>query len=1370
MAGTGENTHEGGGVGRPFFSGGANEVTGSYGAGAMGPGAQVGPFKLLGVLGEGGYGIVYLAAQEQPIRRRVALKVIKPGMDSRQVVARFEAERQALALLDHPCIAHVHDAGTTPEGRPYFAMEYIEGLPITEYCDREKLSIKERLHLFLQVCDAVRHAHQKGIIHRDLKPSNMLVTAQNDKPLAKVIDFGIAKALAQPLTDKTLYTEQGQFIGTPDYMSPEQAEMDACGVDTRSDVYSLGVVLYELLTGVLPFDPDALRTGGVEHIRAVIREQEPRTPSTRLTGRADELTKIAQRRRTDPHTLTRSLHRELEWIPLKAMRKESSRRYQSVSELADDIENYLKGAPLLAGPESVAYRTRKFVHRHVVPVTAAALVFVSLLMGFIATAQMYVVAERSRRVAETAEVGEAAQRQVAEQERDRAVKAEEEATRRLVDLYREQGRKYMDQGDLDRALVLLTEALRNDSSGVSTRLLAQECLRTHPDPNLRAMTHLVPWKGQLQGQDLAFAVSPDRRLIALVSEGAPVVRVFDTETAEPRITLPTGTVSKLAFVPGNRYLLVRTDGSSSHHSISVFDLTTGGRTTSIRRANANIDKVLAFRQGALPARSVLERHYRGIMVSRDGDWFAFLDLNDSGPNPESWVSLWDFSRNRLYTSERHGPESMLLGMVYRPGIDPALVALDCRSFCWLWKVPPLEPEPGFEFDAVDGVVASVRTVGQNRNGDLYLLDRHTNRLIRLFPHILAYGLSHDESRLVTQTMSARATDRRETAESVSVDLWDMKDGIHIAQVSDQALANWHFSPDGRFLITEHKSAEMRVWLSGNGSPVFTIPAEASQEVADISADGCWLLTDDRRTRDAIDVWNLSTGERFRPYVVDPACRDIGTGWLTEGSDRIFSCSRSAPGLLARLNASGSAVICRAGLLPVSANSTQVEEILASVAYHVPFRLQDGRIRRASEKEMRLATVDYYTYRGAEGRPEAVESLLGLVSEALDQNDLAEASRYMSRYSRLPAIEDAQIVKCARELKEKLSGAYRDLGDREQRCGRDDAAVSNYTHALRLRDSDPELLSRLAWVLSTCSDPEVRDPGSAIANSRRACELTGWMNWEYLSIYAAACAAAGAFPEAVRWQERAIELLPSSQESQWGKNLRVRLRLFKARKPYDRRQFYNLPGENLLCWWMLDDLDGGVVRDRSGRGHAATPVRGVRQVTDKGRTVLQFYGAKASVQCPDTAGLNVRDALTVAAWVKYVSVERPTWLCQQAAGKGRAWSLAVMAETHRPVFECHGLNVPATAPVSHVVGKTSLDDGRWHQIAGVYDSQALAVYVDGRLDGTEAASGLLLLDSEGVALGQGNDWVATWQDLMRDVRVYDRALDAEEIADLYEATK
>ncbi len=347
------------------------------------PGGRIDRYQLLRVLGEGGMGIVYLAQQDEPVKRQVALKVIKPGMDSKRVLARFEAEKQALALMDHPHIARVIDAGLTLSARPYFVMEYVKGLPITEFCDHHKLMIEERLRLFLQICHAVHHAHQKGIIHRDIKPSNILVTDQDGQTIPKIIDFGIAKALTGSLTEDTLSTEQGQLFGTPEYMSPEQADLSTEDIDTRSDIYSLGVLLYVLLAGVLPFDSDTLREGGVEHIRRIIRETDLKTPSTRLKNLGQEAKKIAESRRTELVVLTKRLHKELEWIPLKAMREERSERYRSASELADDIENYLKGNPLIAGPLTTVYRLKKFMRRNRTLVIGSATILVVLIVGIV---------------------------------------------------------------------------------------------------------------------------------------------------------------------------------------------------------------------------------------------------------------------------------------------------------------------------------------------------------------------------------------------------------------------------------------------------------------------------------------------------------------------------------------------------------------------------------------------------------------------------------------------------------------------------------------------------------------------------------------------------------------------------------------------------------------------------------------------------------------------------------------------------------------------------------------------------------------------------------------------------------------------------
>ncbi len=346
-----------------------------------GPGSVVGPYKLLEQVGEGGFGVVFLAEQQQPVRRKVALKVLKPGMDTRQVVARFEAERQALALMDHPNIAHVFDGGTTASGRPYFVMELVKGLSITGYCDQARLTPRERLQLFASVCQAVQHAHQKGIIHRDLKPSNVLVTIHDGAPLVKVIDFGIAKALGQQLTDKTLFTGSAQMVGTPLYMSPEQAASGNGDIDTRSDVYSLGVLLYVLLTGTTPFDKERLKEVSYDEMRRIIREEEPPRPSTRIGALGQAATTLSAQRKSDPNRLSQLLRGELDWIVMKALEKDRGRRYESASAFAADVRHYLNEEPVLACPPSVGYRLWKFARRNRRRLVAAAVLGLALLIA-----------------------------------------------------------------------------------------------------------------------------------------------------------------------------------------------------------------------------------------------------------------------------------------------------------------------------------------------------------------------------------------------------------------------------------------------------------------------------------------------------------------------------------------------------------------------------------------------------------------------------------------------------------------------------------------------------------------------------------------------------------------------------------------------------------------------------------------------------------------------------------------------------------------------------------------------------------------------------------------------------------------------------
>lgn len=366
---------------------------------ADGLGPKIGPYRILQLLGEGGFGSVYMAEQSEPIRRRVALKVVKAGMDTRQVIARFEQERQALAMMDHPAIAQVLDAGATDTGRPYFVMELVRGEPVTEYCDKHNLAVAARLELFAEICSAVQHAHTKGIIHRDLKPSNILVAFEDGRARAKVIDFGIAKATAGNLTDKTLYTEHRALVGTPEYMSPEQAE-GSLDIDTRTDVYALGVLLYELLTGTTPFDSRSLRSAAFGEIQRILREVEPPRPSTRLSQSVETLDAVAAHRDTEPKKLSSQLRGELDWIVMKALEKDRQRRYETASGLAMDIQRFLAGEPVSAAPPSAAYRFRKFVRRHRAAVAATTLVAASLIAAVVGISRQAKVARAQRDKAE----------------------------------------------------------------------------------------------------------------------------------------------------------------------------------------------------------------------------------------------------------------------------------------------------------------------------------------------------------------------------------------------------------------------------------------------------------------------------------------------------------------------------------------------------------------------------------------------------------------------------------------------------------------------------------------------------------------------------------------------------------------------------------------------------------------------------------------------------------------------------------------------------------------------------------------------------------------------------------------------------------
>ncbi|MEZ6071280.1 MAG: WD40 repeat domain-containing serine/threonine protein kinase [Pirellulales bacterium] len=521
------------------------------------PGEVIGPYKLLEQIGEGGMGTVYLAEQTEPVARQVALKIIKPGMDSRQVIARFEAERQALAVMDHPNIAKVVDAGTTESGRPYFVMELVKGVPITQYCDAHKLSVRERLELFVPVCQAIQHAHQKGIIHRDIKPSNVMVACYDGRPVPKVIDFGIAKATEQRLTERTAFTQFGQIVGTFEYMSPEQSQLNQLDIDTRSDVYSLGVLLYELLTGQTPFDGERLRSAAFDDVLRIIREEDPPRPSSRIST-SDTLPEAAANRHIEPKRLSALVRGELDWIVMKALEKDRARRYATATALGADVEHYLNDEPVDACPPSSIYRIGKFTRRNKGWLSTAAVVLLTVLVGLTLST---VLIARERDAAEASARREAVAALQAEQRLDDARYNLYVAQTRLA-------REDWNDGQVNRMVASL-ETHIPQQGGRDLRGWEWFYLMSLPRHDLATLRPDI-------GEIINVKWCCDRRYLATAGQ---IIVVYDALTKKPKFQIPEA--KHFAWSPKSHELAVtRYDGK-----VSVWDADLGKDVRQIGDAN-----------------------------------------------------------------------------------------------------------------------------------------------------------------------------------------------------------------------------------------------------------------------------------------------------------------------------------------------------------------------------------------------------------------------------------------------------------------------------------------------------------------------------------------------------------------------------------------------------------------------------------------------------------------------------------------------------------------------------------------------------------------------------------------------------------------
>ncbi|RJP35112.1 MAG: hypothetical protein C4547_09960 [Phycisphaerales bacterium] len=773
--------------------------------------ASIGNYRIVDLLGEGGMGVVYLAEQISPIRRKVALKVIKLGMDTREIVARFEAERQALAIMDHPNIARVFDAGTAPRGQAYFAMEYVDGDHITRFCDKRRLTTAERLRLFVQVCRAIQHAHQKGVIHRDLKPSNVLVGVIDGKPVPKVIDFGVAKAIGERLTERTLVTEQGRFVGTLEYMSPEQAGPVGIDIDTRTDIYSLGTLLYELLVGTLPFDGSDLRHRSTAEIQRIICEDEPPRPSTRVSSLGPDATHSAGNRGTDPRALRRQLRGDLDWITMKALEKDRSRRYATASDLAEDIERHLRHEPVTAGPPGTVYRVRKFVRRNRALVAGSAAVLIVLVAGIVASSLFALGQARARKEARwkayVANVGAARM----------ALNAGEIATVRR---------------NLDAAPTEYRSWEWNYLNAASDQSLA--VLRGHQDGVMSVM------------------FSPDGGRLVSASEDK-TVKVWNIETGDR--TAPAGRLLDTLSRPewGEAYCATfdpdrdRVASAWANGTVCLWDLRAGRELAVValhrddvwwvsfspdgsRLASASMDNtVRVWDAGSLREVAVLNRHQKEV---------SCVVFNPGGTrlisaSYDKTLRVWDAEPPYQILHELRGHELGVSRVAVSP--DGALIASTSNDkTVRIWALAAHEKS---------------RTSGESGDSQVSGHPVHVLYGHEGFTSSVAFSPKGDR-------LASASWDR-------TIRLWDPVTGVSLGILRGHEREIWNvaFNTDGTLLATASKDCTIRLW-DAHASEGSVILAKHSSPLSSVvfSPDGR------RVASGALDhtvlIWNVLTGEEL----------------------------------------------------------------------------------------------------------------------------------------------------------------------------------------------------------------------------------------------------------------------------------------------------------------------------------------------------------------------------------------------------------------------------------------------------------------------------------------------------------------------------
>jgi WD40 repeat protein/serine/threonine protein kinase len=1361
-----------------------------------GPGTKIGRYKLLQLIGEGGFGVVYMAEQAEPIRRKVALKIIKLGMDTKQVIARFEAERQALALMDHPNIAKVLDAGATDTGRPYFVMELVKGVPITEYCDKNELNTRQRLELFTEVCKAVQHAHQKGIIHRDIKPSNVMITLRDDdSPVPKIIDFGIAKATQARLTEKTLFTGFKQFIGTPEYMSPEQARMGELDVDTRSDIYSLGVLLYELLTGTTPFEAKQLRSAAFDEIVRVIREEEPDKPSTRLSTLGDTLAEIAKRRHAEPAELCKIVRGDLDWVVMKTLEKDRTRRYETASEFAMDIRRHLGNEPVLAGPPSTVYRLRKFARRHRTAVVSGLLVATAIVTGLVVSTRMYFQAEQARRKestarskAEEAREKEAVARTEAVAARDKAQEAES-----IAQQQRQRAQRLLARSQIDRGVRRF-----NEGNGLGLLYLLDARMTADEIPDLRDQASrlwsiaydlwsdpLVQVFGDGGGHPLVF--SPDGRLLATATRTR--ARFWDTATGQlhgPALQFER-TIDMIAFSPDGELLATHSLEGVSR----LWETATGKPAGPALRNNGTLDQS--------SAREYASVNFRwSAAFSPNGKLLATASVGGA-------VGLWETETGRPYGQPiQH--ECEVWTVAFSP--DGKLLASGAEDGAVrLWEVASGQPHGSVLQHnnpvrkvtfSPDGTLVATMTRG---GAFVQLWETQTGRLHK--------QLLHEAPGWATEISFSPDGQLLAASQGCMTRLWDTRTGEEGEPLCHEAIVGaMAFSPDGRLLATGARDRTTRLWDVGGRRPygpllwhsngldsvVFSpdgqylasrpwggmtrlsrtfqplrtevVQRQVANDLGTVSADGHIgaIILDN-----AVQLWNTKTFKtmgkplRHGDYVGAVALSRDGKliafcvkyKWRVEIFEVVtgrrlhsFQCWGSPA--CAGFSPDGKTLAMATDGGVVQQWDMATGRLIGWLRDRGPGQAvaysPDGKLLATSlddqAKTVRLWDISIGPpYYSLELPANAISGKEALESFSADGTLLV--GRLPEGKARVWRVPDAPT-----DLREMQLRTWISLGLRRNQEGQITPTEWKEWHELR-RELARTIPAR---------EPRLSDA----ADSRGSSNIT--LLWTPGSDASAHNVYFGTNPDQLKLlgkvEDARYENLPPLDR---GTTYWWRVDTLKSDGSVTKGDLWTFRTGKIVGWWKLD----GDVTDCAGSGYDGEIINGGQWVDGRIGGALQFDGEDDFVSLPIGTLLSTLNRATIMLWVNF-------------SNEGGAWQRIFDFGTDQTnyIYVCPrtGVDGPMHTSMTTPEGKFANFDANsgtlasgWHHLAVIIEPDNLQLYLDGEVVGK--TSGLYALSDLGVTT---NNWLGRWQypadaffkGTMDDLRIYDYAMSQAEVTAVY----